>query len=82
MSPTRLFIWIVGVLLVIAGLMVLFFQTGISQWIPASIAGAGLLLLVGLLVVSFANRAPTEDAHHDDRGGSQSVHKEEKHYHE
>jgi hypothetical protein len=47
MRPTRLFIWIVGVLLVIGGLMVLFFETGISQWIPGSIAGAGLFLLVG-----------------------------------
>jgi hypothetical protein len=63
--------------------VVLFLETGISQWIPASIAGAGLLLLVDLLVIRVANPAPTEDeAHHHDGGGSQTVHKEEKHYHD
>lgn len=81
MSPTRTIIWIVGVLMIVAGGLILFFETGLSAWVPATIAGAGLLLIVGLIVLTFATRAPA-DEHHHDGGGSQTVHKEEKHYHD
>ncbi len=82
MSPTRTIIWVVGVLMIIAGGLILFFETGLSAWVPATIAGAGLLLVVGLIVLTFATNAPAEDEHHHEGGGSQTVHKEEKHYHD
>lgn len=81
MSPTRTIIWVVGVLMIIAGGSILFFETGLSNWIPATIAGAGLLLIVGLIVLTFATSAPA-DEHHHEGGGSQTVHKEEKHIHD
>lgn len=81
MSPTRTIIWIVGVLMLVGGAAILFFETGLAAWVPATIAGAGLLIIIGLLVLTFATQAPS-DEHHHEGGGSQTVHKEEKHVHD
>ena len=81
LSPTRTVIWTVGLLLIIAGASILFFESGMQAWIPATIAGAGLLLIIGVLVLTFATQAPSDEEGHRD-SGSQTIHKEEKHYHE
>jgi len=54
MNGTRLVVWIIGVALVVFAIFLLFFQTGLSAYVPAGIALAGLILIVGVIVMSAA----------------------------
>lgn len=50
-------VFILGLALVLVGAWMLFFQTGLDRWVPMGIAGAGLLVLIGLLVIGFSENA-------------------------
>lgn len=63
-------VFILGLGLVIVAGWLLFFQAGLDRWVPLGIAGAGLLLLIGLLVIGFSQNAASDrhveriDEHH------------------
>jgi hypothetical protein len=54
MHPVRLAIMVVGLLLIVGGAIMLYFEAGWDHIIPIGVMTAGLVLLIGLLVVSFA----------------------------
>lgn len=64
-------VFILGLALILVGAWMLFFQTGLNQWVPVGVAGAGLLVLIGLLVIGFSENATSDhkrvehiDEHH------------------
>lgn len=73
MGIARMLLYFLGALLVLAGLVMLFFETGLSAWVPTGIALAGLVILIGLLVLGLSDRSDVdrherveEHHHHDD----------------
>jgi hypothetical protein len=63
LSASRAILYFLGIVLVIAALAIFFFQTGLLA--------AGVLLIIGLAVMSFADSAPSDHTHgHVDRGHS------------
>ncbi|MEA3136402.1 MAG: hypothetical protein QOJ26_1073 [Thermoplasmata archaeon] len=50
----------VGLVVILAGAYLLYFEAGFDRWISIGVLGAGLLLFVGLAVMSFAGGAPTD----------------------
>jgi hypothetical protein len=77
-SAGRAILYFLGVILVIAALAMFFFQTGLDRWVPVGLLAAGVLLIIGLAVMSFADNAPNEGhrhggGHHDDDGGDVTV---------
>jgi hypothetical protein len=78
-SAGRAILYFLGIILVIAALAIFFFQTGLDRWVPVSLLAAGVLLIIGLAVMSFADSAPEDRSyrrggtHHDDDGGDVTV---------
>ena len=77
-SAGRAILYFLGVILVIAALAMFFFQTNLDRWVPVGLLAAGVLLIIGLAVMSFADNAPEErtvrgHGHHDDDGGDVTV---------
>lgn len=80
-SAGRAILYFLGVILVIAALAMFFFQTGLDRWVPVGLLAAGVLLIIGLAVMSFADNAPEDrshravhgGSHHDDEGGDVTV---------
>ncbi len=71
MNPARMLMYLIGIILVVGALMVFFFEFGLDRWVSVTLLGAGILLIVGLSVMSFADTAPSEhghrsSGHHDD----------------
>lgn len=60
MSAGRGILYLLGVVLVVGALAMFFFQTGLNRWVPVGLLAAGVLLIIGLAVMSFANTAPEE----------------------
>lgn len=52
--------WMVGLVAILAGAYLLYFEAGLDRWVSIGILGAGLLLFVGLAVMTFASSAPSE----------------------
>lgn len=63
LSASRAILYFLGIFLVIAALAIFFFQTGLDRWVPVSLLAAGVLLIIGLAVMSFADSAPAEHTH-------------------
>lgn len=63
MDAGRMLLYFVGGALVIGGIVMLFFETGLSAWVPAGVALAGLIILVGLFVVGLSGSVD-EDEHY------------------
>ncbi len=77
-SAGRAILYFLGVILVIAALAMFFFQTGLDRWVPVGLLAAGVLLIIGLAVMSFADSAPEDRSyrghgHRDDDGGDVTV---------
>lgn len=53
----RVALYAVAVAVIGVALWLLFFASGLAQWVPAGIAFGGLLLLMGALLVGAADRA-------------------------
>ena len=60
MNATRAVIWMLGLVAILAGAYMLYFEAGLDRWVSIGILGAGLLLFIGLAVMTFANSAPTD----------------------
>jgi hypothetical protein len=79
-SAGRAILYFLGVILVVMALAMFFFQTGLDRWVPVGLLAAGVLLIIGLAVMSFADTAPEDRSvhggghtHHDDDGGDVTV---------
>jgi hypothetical protein len=66
-SAGRAILYFLGVILVIAALAMFFFQTGLDRWVPVGLLAAGVLLIIGLAVMSFADSAPEDRTVRGDR---------------
>ncbi|HUR61801.1 MAG TPA: hypothetical protein VM286_05490 [Candidatus Thermoplasmatota archaeon] len=62
MNATRAILWVLGVLFVLGGAYMLYFQAGLNRWVSIGILTAGFLLFIGLAVMGFAGRAPSDTA--------------------
>jgi hypothetical protein len=56
MGAARLFLWTLGGLLVIGAAVSLYFIANLSAWVPLSAAVAGVVILVGLLLMGASAR--------------------------
>lgn len=65
----------IGVLLVIAAAWMLLVQTGLSRWIPAGIAGAAILLFIGVAVMGASEKFPSDKHDTHDSGDVNIVEK-------
>lgn len=58
-------LYLVGLALVAAAVWMFFFQAGIDQWIPVSLAVVAILLIVGVGLMRGADVADDDATHHD-----------------
>lgn len=58
MNPLRPILWGLGLLLFVVGAYMLYFEAGLSRWISIGVLTAGLVLVAGLIVMSFASSTP------------------------
>lgn len=57
MNATRTVMWMVGLVAILAGAYLLYFEAGLDRWVSIGIVGAGVLIFVGLAVMTFAGGA-------------------------
>lgn len=60
MNATRTVLWMVGLVAIVGGAALLYFEAGLDRWVSIGIVGAGLLVFVGLAVMTFATNSPAE----------------------
>lgn len=60
MNATRSVMWMVGLVAILAGAYLLYFEAGLERWVSLGIVGAGLLVFVGLAVMTFSQTAPND----------------------
>ena len=60
MNGARLMLYLFGGALVVIALWMMFFETGLNRWIPIGVAAAGLLLVIGLIVMGSAEEVGPE----------------------
>jgi hypothetical protein len=60
MNATRTILWVLGIVFVLGGAYMLYFQAGLNRWVSIGVLTAGFLLFIGLAVMGFAGNAPTE----------------------
>lgn len=73
MSASRTLLYFLGIVLVVIAVAVFFFAADLNRWVPVSMLAAGILLIIGLSVMGFAEDAPERrhghvDEHHGDGG--------------
>ena len=73
MNPARTLLYFFGIVLVIAAIAIFFFETGLQRWVPVSLLLAGILLIIGLSVMGFAEDAPAERRRYRDETDSGDV---------
>jgi hypothetical protein len=54
--------WMVGLVAILAGAYLLYFEAGLDRWVSIGILGAGVLVFVGLAVMTFATNSPRDPA--------------------
>jgi hypothetical protein len=52
--------WMLGIVVILAGVFLLYFEAGLSRWVSLGIVGAGVLLFVGMAIMAFASGAPSD----------------------
>jgi hypothetical protein len=67
MNATRAILWVLGIVFVLGGAYMLYFQAGLNRWVSIGVLTAGFLLFIGLAVMGFAGRAPTDAPVVEDR---------------
>ena len=60
MNAFRMLLYVFGIILVIGALAIFFFETGLDRWVPVSLLLAGILLIVGMAIMGFAQSAPSD----------------------
>ena len=58
LSFGRMLLYLLGAILVVVGISMFFFETGLDRWVPTTLLIAGIVLVLGLSVMGFANSAP------------------------
>lgn len=53
MDATRPLMWLLGILFVLGGSYLLYFEAGLSRWFSLGVLTAGFLLFIGLAVMAF-----------------------------
>jgi Na+/phosphate symporter len=49
--------WMLGILLLLAGAYLLYFEANLSRWVSIGVITAGVLLFIGLAMMSFAGNS-------------------------
>lgn len=62
MNATRTVIWMVGLVAILAGAYLLYFEANLDRWVSLGILGAGVLVFIGVAVMTFAGSAASEPA--------------------
>lgn len=62
MNASRTITMILGLAFLLAGAYLLYFEANLSRWVSIGILSAGVLLFIGLAVMSYAGSAPVEPA--------------------
>jgi len=57
MNVTRTVMWLVGLVVLVLGAYMIYFEAGLDRWVSLGIVGAGLLIFIGLSVMAFAGGA-------------------------
>lgn len=60
MNAMRAILWVLGIIFVLGGAYMLYFEAGLSRWVSIGVLTAGFLLFIGLAVLGFADRAPSD----------------------
>lgn len=60
MDFVRMTFMLLGLIAVIGGALMLFFEAGLERWISMTILLAGVLIFVGIAVIGFASSAPRD----------------------
>jgi hypothetical protein len=67
MNATRAILWVLGIVFVLGGAYMLYFQAGLNRWVSIGVLTAGFLLFIGLAVMGFAGGAPADTPVVEDR---------------
>ena len=59
-SASRMIMYLLGAGLVVLAVVMFFFAGNLDRWIPVSMLIAGILLILGLAVMGFADNAPSD----------------------
>lgn len=60
MNPTRAVMWMFGVVVLLAGAYLLYFEADLNRWVSIGVLGAGFLIFIGLAVMTFAGSSPND----------------------
>lgn len=60
MDLARTMLMVLGLVAVIGGVLMVFFEVGLDQWISRNLLIAGMLIFAGMAVLVFASSAPSE----------------------
>lgn len=56
---------VLGLAVFVFGIYLLFFEAGLDRWVSIGIVTAGVVILIGLVIMSFASSAPKDEMGHD-----------------
>lgn len=59
-SASRMILYLLGAGLVVLAVVMFFFASNLDNWVPVSMLVAGILLILGLAVMGFADNAPSD----------------------
>ena len=65
--------WMFGVVLILAGAYLLYFEAGLSRWVSIGVLTAGFLLFIGLAVMSYAATSPPDTPAVQARGADRNI---------
>ena len=60
MNTTRAILWVFGIILVLVGAYMLYYQAGLDRWVSIGILTAGFLVFIGLAVMAFSETARSD----------------------
>lgn len=67
MDLARTMLMVLGLVAIIGGVLMVFFEVGLDQWISMNLLIAGLLIFAGMAVLVFAGSAPFDPPHGRER---------------
>jgi MFS superfamily sulfate permease-like transporter len=69
MGLNRSLTWALGAILIAVGIAIILFWSGVANWIPGAVLAAGVIIVLGIIVMGMANRS-------EGGGGGTTVHEE------
>lgn len=73
MNTTRAILLAVGVVTVLVGAYLLYFEANLDRWVSIGIVTAGILLFIGVVVMMFAGGAKSDPVAPREHGGGTVV---------